>query len=70
MLPLAIALGVDKKFAKAFDKFRIYDCHYLLVTRNEKRTASEWALMVRKIADQMDKQQRRMEIEKWLPLRK
>ena len=68
MLPLAIALGVDKKFAKAFDKFRIYDCHYLLVTRNEKRSASEWAFMVRKIADQMDRQQRRMEIEKWFPI--
>lgn len=68
MLPIAIALGVDTKFAKAFAKIRVPDCHYLLVARNEKRTASEWAYMIRKIADQMDKRQRRMEIEKWFPI--
>ena len=68
MLPIAIALGVDTKFAKAFAKIHVPACHYLLVARNEKRTASEWAYMIRKIADQMDKRQRRMEIEKWIPI--
>ena len=68
MLPIAIALGVDTKFAKAFGKRRLSDCHYLLVARNDKRSAAEWALLVRKIADQMDKRQRRLELEKWLPL--
>ena len=68
MLPYAIALGVDTKFAKAFGSRRIPDCHYLMVSRNDKRSAAEWALMVRKIADQMDKRQRRLELEKWLPI--
>jgi len=68
MLPYAIALGVDGRFAKAFGKMRIPDCHYLLVTRNEKRTAVEWAYMVRKIADQMDARQRKMQLEKWIPI--
>ena len=68
MLPLAIALGVDTKFAKAFGNQPIPHCPYLLVSRNEKRTAAEWALLVRKVADQMDKRQRRLELEKWLPL--
>ena len=68
MLPYAIALGVDGKFAKAFGKMPMADCHYLLVTRNEKRTAAEWAYMVRKIADQMDKRQRKLELEKWIPI--
>ena len=68
MLPYAIALGVDTKFAKAFGNRPLPHCHYLLVSRNEKRTAAEWALMVRKIADRMDKRQRRLELEKWLPL--
>ena len=68
MLPYAIALGVDTKFAKAFGKMEIPECHYLLVARNDKRTAADWALLVRKIADQMDKRQRRLELEKWLPL--
>ncbi len=68
MLPYAIALGVDTRFAKAFGKMRMPDCHYLLVARNDKRSAAEWALLVRKIADRMDKRQRRLELEKWLPL--
>ena len=68
MLPYAIALGVDGKFAKAFGKMRLPECHYLLVSRNDKRSAAEWALLSRKIADRMDKRQRRLELEKWLPL--
>jgi hypothetical protein len=68
MLPYAIALGVDTKFAKAFGNMRMPDCHYLLVARDEKRTAAEWALLVRKVGDRMDKRQRRLELEKWLPL--
>jgi len=68
MLPYAIALGVDKPFAKAFGKMPFPQCHYLLVSRNDKRTAEEWALLTRKIADRMDKRQRRLELEKWLPL--
>ena len=68
MLPLAIALGVDTGFAKAFGKIHFPDCHYLMVSRNDKRTAEEWALLARKIADRMDKRQRRLELEKWLPL--
>lgn len=68
MLPYAIALGVDTKFAKAFGKMEIPECHYLLVARNDKRTAADWALLVRKIADQMDKRQRRLELEKWFPI--
>ena len=68
MLPYAIALGVDTRFAKAFGNMRMPECHYLLVSRNDRRTAVEWALIVRKIADRMDKRQRKLELEKWLPL--
>ena len=68
MLPIAIALGVDTKFAKAFGNIRIPECHYLLVSRDDKRTAADWALLVRKVADQMDKRQRKLELERWLPL--
>ena len=68
MLPYAIALGVDTKFAKAFGNQPMPQCPYLLVAKNEKRTAAEWALLVRKVADRMDKRQRRLELERWLPL--
>lgn len=68
MLPYAIALGVDGRFAKAFAGLQIPECTYLAARKNEKRSAAEWALMVRKIADRMDKRQRRMEIEVWFPI--
>lgn len=68
MLPYAIALGVDTPFAKAFGDRAIPDCTYLVVRKNEKRTAKEWAYMVRKLADRMDEKQRKMELEKWIPL--
>ena len=68
MLPYAIALGVDTSFAKAFGDRQIPDCNYLMVRKNEKRAAKEWAYMVRKLADRMDEKQRRMELEKWIPL--
>ncbi len=68
MLPYAIALGVDGKFARAFTGIRIPECGYLLVRVNEKRSAEEWALLLRKIADRMDYRQRRMELERWIPI--
>ena len=68
MLPYAIALGVDGPFAKAFGNRRIPDCTYLQVRQNDKRTAKEWAYMVRKLADRMDDKQRKMELEKWIPV--
>ena len=68
MLPYAIALGVDTPFAKAFGNRSIPDCDYLSVRRNEKRTAAEWAFMVRKLADRMDSLQRKLELERWIPV--
>ena len=68
MLPYAIALGVDGPFGKAFGSRPIPECTYLMVRKNEKRTGKEWAYMVRKLADRMDEKQRRMELEKWVPM--
>lgn len=68
MLPYAIALGVDTPFAKAFGNRPISHCTYLQVRENDKRTAKEWAYMLRKLADRMDDKQRKMELEKWIPL--
>ena len=56
---VAAHLGCDRQ---------IPDCNYLMVRKNEKRSAKEWAYMVRKLADRMDEKQRRMELEKWIPL--
>lgn len=66
MLPYAIALGVDGRFAKLFGEQKIPQCSYLVTRENRRRTAAEWALLLRKTADRMDAQQRRMQLEKWL----
>jgi hypothetical protein len=41
-------------------------CTYLVTREDRKRTAAEWALLLRKTADRMDALQRRMQLEKWL----
>lgn len=68
MLPYAIALGVDTRFAKAFGNMKLPSCTYLTARENPNRTAAEWALLMRKTADKMDKRQRKMELGKWMPI--
>lgn len=66
MLPYAIALGVDTRFAKLFGDEKMSQCSYLTAKENRKRSAAEWALLLRKTADRMDARQRKMQLEKWL----
>ena len=66
MLPYAIAMGVDTRFAKLFGDQRIPQCSFFVTKDNRSRTAAEWALLLRKTADRMDARQRKMQLEKWL----
>lgn len=66
MLPHAIAMGVDTRFAKNFGDQKMPQCPYFAAREDRKRTAAEWALMLRKAADRMDARQRKMQLEKWL----
>ena len=66
MLPYAIAMGVDTRFAKLFGDRKMSHCTYLVTKENRRRTAAEWALLLRKTADRMDSLQRKMQLEKWL----
>ena len=68
MLPYAIALGVDTPFARAYGKMKVGHCPYMTARENQKRTAAEWAILLRKTADKMDALQRRMELEKFIPV--
>ena len=65
LMPYALALGVDRQFARQFDGMRIPPCSYLTARDNPRRTAREWAALMRTTADRMDMRQRRMEREKW-----
>ncbi len=66
MLPYAIAMGVDTRFAKLFGDRKMSHCTYMVTREDRKRTAAEWALLLRKTADRMDARQRKMQLEKWL----
>ncbi len=68
MLPYAIALGVDGKFARQFGKMRLPSCGYLVPRQSRQRTGAEWALLLRKTADRMDSLQRRLELGQWVPV--
>lgn len=65
MLPYAIALGVDGAFARRFSGISIPQCSYLTAREDRSRSAREWAYLLRKTADKLDKRQRQMQIEKW-----
>lgn len=67
MMPFAIALGVDRSFAKRFGKRDVGHCTYLAARQDRRRDAVEWALLMRKTADRMDRRQRRMLLRKWFP---
>lgn len=66
MLPYAIALGVDSAFARQFGNMPIAPCSYLQLRQERQRSAGEWAHLMRKTADKMDRRQRKMQLEKWM----
>lgn len=68
MLPFAIALGVDGRFARQFGNLPVSTCTYVKASER-RRNAEDWALLMRRTADKMDKKQRKMLLEKWTIIR-
>lgn len=68
-VPYALAMGVIKPFAKNFGNKKIDTCPYLITGVQSKKTAAQWAVIIRKMADRMDSRKDRMELERWLPIR-
>ncbi len=68
-LPYALAMGVLKPFAKNFGDRKIDLCPYLITGNQNKKTAAQWAAIIRRMADRMDHRKDRMELERWLPIR-
>ena len=68
MLPFAMALGVDGRFARNFGDLPIPPCAYVKAAER-RRSAEDWALLMRRTADKMDKKQRRLLLQKWSILR-
>lgn len=64
MVPYALALGVDKKFAAHFGRQRLSPCPWLTTGRDGHMTAAEWALTLRRAAAALDERQKRMPLER------
>ena len=64
MLPYALALGVEKPFAKSFRGKQFPPCSYLSTGDYDRMTALEWALLTGQIAGALDAQHRRLFLEK------
>ena len=68
-VPYALSMGVLRPFARNFGDQKLDGCPYLVTGFHKKKTAAQWAMIIRKMADRMDYRKNRMELERWLPIR-
>lgn len=54
LAPYALALGVDKVFAKRFGRLQISPCPYLLTATDSSMTASDWCAMMNLAVQSME----------------
>lgn len=69
LAPYALALGVDKQFAKHFGSIRQPSCTWLVSSMGTATTANEWYPLLREAADAMNNLQKRPPWEKLLNIR-
>lgn len=69
MVPYALAMGVEKSFARRCGKKRLPPCPYLITGKHSPRDAESWARQMREAADILDARHRRMEAEKFAIVR-
>lgn len=62
--PYALALGMDKIFAKKFGNQGIVPCPYLTTGMDGHRSALEWSALMRKTVAAMDSRRRQMPLER------
>ena len=65
MAPYALALGIIRPYADAFGRRKLDTCPYLYIRGSGRRTADEWAELMRDTALKMDAKAKQMQIERW-----
>ena len=65
LAPYAMALGLDRKFARRFDRLRLQECNYLIVGNRRQMTASEWIRALRSAVDTLDAKAKRLPLERF-----
>lgn len=68
MAPAALALGVDRQFARQFGGMRFSGCPYLTTGIDANMTAAQWNEMLHRALEMMDSRARQLPMEKliWL----
>lgn len=66
MAPYALALGVDKTFAKRFERLHQPNCAYLITGIETNRTAAEWYPLLQEAVDALNARQKRLKFEKFM----
>ena len=54
LAPFAMAMGVDRKFAKQFENLHIPACDWLVTGMNSPKTAQEWYPLLREAVESMN----------------
>lgn len=66
LAPYALAMGVERKFAKRFGKTRLPDCSFLVTPLQVDMTPVKWMARLRQAADALNERQRKLPLEKLL----
>lgn len=66
MMPYALALGVEDRFAKQFGAMRLPGCPYLTTGMDAHMTAAEWAKLMNTAIARLDERQKNLAIERLL----
>lgn len=65
ILPYALALGLDRRFARHFDRLQLQDCNYLTVGNDRRLKASEWANVLRTTVAALDAKAQQLPLERF-----
>ena len=63
LMPYALALGVERPFARRFGKVTVAECSYLIAPVRGDLTPLQWAGLLRQVADRLNRRQRRLKYE-------
>ena len=64
MAPYALALGVDRHFAKRFGKLQLPECPYIELGTQVPMTAFGWNDRIRRLSEAMDQRRKKMWLER------
>ena len=66
MAPYALALGIDRQFARQLRRLRLPSCPYLTTGMDGQLTAAEWNQLLRETVASLDAMQKRLPIDRLL----